>query len=180
MPTRLKSILKYFFYWLLFFQVGRLVFFGITKSSASKFSLQVLVQSMLHGIWLDASIAGYLTLVLCLMLLGGLFAPKVFGTLFKGFQWVVLAVSCLAIISNAVLYLYWATPLDYNALKYLKTPKEAIASINWLYMFLPIAIGVGLYWIFNYLYLQLKLHQIHERLVGNSSYVFQVVMILFF
>ncbi len=179
-PHRLKSILKYFIYWLLFFQVGRLVFFGITKSSASQFSLKVLAQSMLHGFWLDASIAGYFTFFLCLMLLGGLFAPKIFGKLFKGFQWVVLAISCLAIISNAVLYLYWATPLDYNALKYLETPKEAAASINWLYMILPIAVGVGLYWIFNYLYLRLNLHQMHEKPVGKASYVLQIVMILFF
>lgn len=178
MPNRLKSILKYFIYWLLFFQAGRLVFFFITKSYASKFNLKILGQSMLHGLWLDASIAGYFTLFFCIILLGGLFAPAGFGKFFKTFHWVVLAISTLAIISNAVLYLYWATPLDYNALKYLKTPTEAAASINWLYMILPIATGVALYWIFGYWYNRLKLNRMHEKPVGNTSYLLQIITLL--
>lgn len=133
---------------------------------------------MLQGLWLDASIAGYFTLFFCLILIGGLFAPLFFRQLFKGFHWMVLAVSTLAIISNAVLYLYWATPLDYNALKYLKTPTEAAASINWLYMILPIAIGVGLYWIFIYWYSRLKLNRLHEKPVGNTSYLLQILTLL--
>ncbi len=177
--NRLQSIFKYFIYWLLFFQVGRLVFFVITKNHASQFSYTVLGQSMVHGLWLDASIAGYFTLFLGLIMLVGMAAPKVSIKIIKVFHWGVLAISCLTIISNAVLYMYWATPLDYNALKYLETPKEAVASINWLYMTLPIALGVGLYWLFIYLSLWSKLLCTFKKPVGYASYLIQVFMVLF-
>ncbi|MFM9945788.1 MAG: LTA synthase family protein [Bacteroidia bacterium] len=179
MQNRLISILKYFLYWLLFFQAGRLLFFSITKVYASQFDLAVLMQSMLRGLWLDASMAGYFTLFLCLLHLGGLFAPIVFNRIFKIFHTVILVISCLAIVSNAVLYLYWATPLDFNALKYLQTPEEAAASINWWNMVLPIVLGVGLFFLFNVFFRWLKINLQPSKPKGVSNYVLQSVLLLF-
>lgn len=108
---------------------------------------------MLQGLWLDASVAGYFTLLgTCLVHLGSLFLTKRIEKTFKIIHYFLLAISCLALISNAVLYTYWSVPLDVNAIKYLKDPGEAAASINWLHIILPVLAGLVLFVLFKFLY----------------------------
>ena len=89
----------------------------------------------------------------------------------------VLGICSLAIISNAVLYSYWSGPLDYNALKYLETPAEAAASINWWLMILPIGVGFALFFAFRYLFIRLHLTPFYQ---SRSSSILEFATLLLF
>lgn len=169
MLKRLKSIPLYFIYWLIFFQTGRLLFFIFTSSFALGFSWQVLANSMLHAMWLDMSVAGYFSLILTLILIFGFFSHQNLSVFFTRLHSILLVVCSLAVISNAVIYTYWSGPLDGNALKYLKTPTEAAASINWWLMIIPIITGILLFLAFRVLFKKLKLHVITPRSKSITS-----------
>ena len=178
MQNRLKSILTYFSYWLLFFQIGRLLFFLITREHALQYSFNDLAQCMLHGLWLDMSMAAYFTLLLCVLMVGGLFSPSVFQKIFRVFHRLILAICCLIIISNAVLYTYWSGPLDYNALKYLKTPAEAAASINWILMILPLVLGICFFLLFNTIFLRLNFSSVFVKPAERKVFMAQLIALV--
>lgn len=172
---QLRWVALCFLYWLLLFQAGRLLFFAITREQAAEFDFQILGLSMLHGLWLDASVSGYFTLLFLLLQITGDFAAGNLLKLQKAVHYTLLFISTLAVIANAVLYTYWFNPLDNNALKYLKHPEEAAASISWLHMIIPIGMGVLLYYLFLWLYRWLPAqtvsrmdHNASERWINNG------------
>ena len=154
------------------------MFFIITKAHASEFSFPILAQSMMHSLWLDMSMAGYFTLFYCLMFLGGLASPVVFRKIFTVFHWLVLTICTLAIISNAVLYSFWSGPLDYSAIKFLKTPKEALASVNWLLMIIPIMMGIGLFLLFRFVFIKWNFIRFDKAEHNIKTYMIQIPALL--
>jgi phosphoglycerol transferase MdoB-like AlkP superfamily enzyme len=176
--ARLKTILFYFLYWLIFFEIGRVLFFIINHDQSTVFKTAVLLQSMVHGLWLDASVAGYFTLLYCLVHLVSLFLTKWIEKTFKIIHYFLLAISCLALISNAVLYTYWSVPLDVNAIKYLKDPGEAAASINWLHMILPVLAGLVLFVLFKFLYNKLQLGHFAKPVFSKPKQVAYAGMLM--
>ncbi len=150
--TRLLSAPAYFIYWLLFFQFGRFLFLILTYAHASEYSPLVWSQIAFHGLWLDASMAGYFTLFYSLLCLISLWMPALALKFFKVAHILLLSIATLAVLSHSVLYTYWSSPLDYHALTYLKNPSEAAASINWMYMLLPLVMGFGVFISFKYLF----------------------------
>jgi len=175
---RLKLIPVYFVYWLIFFQTGRLLFFVFTSSFAQNFNWKVLASSMLHALWLDMSVAGYFSLILTLILLIGLFLNQNLSNFFSRLHYTLLAICSLAVISNAVIYTYWSGPLDGNALKYLKTPAEAAASINWWLMIIPILSGILLFWVFRILFKKLRLNSIPPKSETWTASIGQFILFL--
>jgi len=175
--ARLKTILTYFLYWLIFFEIGRLLFFVINVEQSSIFKSKVLLQSFFHGLWLDASVAGYFTLLFCLLNLSSIFTNVWLEKLFKIIHLFLLALSCLAIVSNAVIYTYWSVPLDINAIKYLKNPSEAAASINWLHMILPLLAGVLLFVLFKFIATKLNFGSFSKPIFNKSKQFINVALL---
>lgn len=121
------------------------------------------------------SVAGYFTLVFTLVLIAGFFLHYNLSLFFTRLHYTLLAISSLAVISNAVIYTYWSGPLDGNALKYLKTPAEAAASINWWLMIIPILSGILLFWVFRILFKKLKLNSIPPKSETWTASIGQVI-----
>ena len=61
----MRFYVKYFFYWLLFFALSRLVFlvFHADKLKTNTPSWQEVALSFVHGMRMDASMAAYLSIV---------------------------------------------------------------------------------------------------------------------
>ncbi len=101
-----------------------------------------------HGLQLDVAIAGYLSLLPCLLIVLSLWCKgKIPTWLWNGYFAIVALVSSLAYISNLGLYAYWGFPLDSTPLLYIRTsPSAAIASMSvWQLSLIPIIIiGVAL------------------------------------
>lgn len=87
--------------------------------------------AVLHGLWLDATVAGYVTMPMILLAAASYFV--------RSRWWYRTAIALLTLYAvamavtfalNVALYKYWAFPLDSSIFQYLATPAEAIASVT--------------------------------------------------
>lgn len=127
----LLKYIKYFSFWLGFFIVARFIFVMYHFYNAQTIGIQNIVQSFIHGILLDLSVAGYFSLIPFL-----LFAISDIGFktyCFKTIRFTTLlfmVVSAGLIVADLELYKNWGFRLDDTFLKYLSSPTEATASAS--------------------------------------------------
>lgn len=86
---------------------------------------------VLHGLSLDAAMAGYVCLLPILIMLLALWMPhKAWQKISYGWCLTAAAIIAVGFASNLGLYKYWGFPLDGSVLQFLVTPKEAAASVS--------------------------------------------------
>jgi phosphoglycerol transferase MdoB-like AlkP superfamily enzyme len=96
-----------------------------TASFADYFSV------IFHGFQLDASMAGYLTLLPGLFLIASLWVnPKVMKRIFKGYYIFICSFISIVFVADMALYRFWGFRLDSTPLFYLRTPIDAMASVS--------------------------------------------------
>jgi phosphoglycerol transferase MdoB-like AlkP superfamily enzyme len=131
MKKRLKAILFYALFWLLFFFIARLFFIATHFSEASHFRFIALAATFWHGIQLDNSAIGYIFLIPGLFLIPGVyFSGDWYRISLRWYSYIIVIVSSIIIVSDTLLYKYWGFRMDYTPLIYLNTPKEAAASLT--------------------------------------------------
>ena len=97
-------------------------------------SIVDLVRVSFHGLYLDSTVAGYLSVVPWLLLLISVWAPiseRVYRKIFAVYVVVISVVVSLLVAVDMGLFRYWDFRLDSTILPYLATPKEAAASVTW-------------------------------------------------
>ncbi len=142
MKKRLTAIIFYALFWLLFFFVARLFFILTHFQEASHFSSGALAATFTHGIRLDISATGYIFIVPLLIIIPGVFFNgNWYSKFMKWYTYIIIIVSSCIIVSDTLLYKYWGFRMDYTPMLYLKTPKEAIASVTTLQI-LGVASGI--------------------------------------
>ena len=98
----------------------------------SGYSLMDYLQVMAHGMKLDFTVAGYLTVIpLLCALISIVFPGKYLKKVLAGyFAFIAILIAAIFVVDEA-LYGYWGFRLDATLFFYLKSPKEAMASIPW-------------------------------------------------
>ncbi len=133
MKKRLTAILGYAIFWLVFFFFARLFFIATHFREAAQFSAGSLAGTFLHGIMLDISATGYFFIIPALLMIPGVvFTGKWFKIFIGWYTFLLIVVSSVIIVADTLLYKYWGFRMDYTVLMYLKTPKEAVASVTLL------------------------------------------------
>jgi phosphoglycerol transferase MdoB-like AlkP superfamily enzyme len=85
-----------------------------------------------HGLKLDASVSGYLTALPGLFLIVSLWVnPKLMKRIFIGYYIFISGLISIIFVADLALYRYWGFRLDSTPLFYLKSPKDALASVSW-------------------------------------------------
>lgn len=131
MKKKITALIVYFVFWLAFFFFARCFFIISQSKEAFQFSPGILAGTFVHGLKLDISAIGYIFIfpLLCLIL-----SIWIKGDWFKRFlkwyTWIILFLSSMIIVADSVLYTYWGFRMDYTPFTYLKTPKEAAASVS--------------------------------------------------
>ncbi len=129
MIQRINIIIRYFVFWILFFVATRLFFELYNISATSSLGFGTIIGTFWHGLLLDMSMAGYLTVAITLILACTLrckpqITSKVIGCLSVLFIIIFATIG----ICDCELYRNWGFRMDSTVLMYLKTPKEAAAS----------------------------------------------------
>ena len=129
---------------------------------------------------MDLSIAAYLTLLVCLFVLAAVFIPffrkRIVYVTYTG---IILFLLLFITIADAESYKAWGTRLDYTPLRFLSSPKEAMASIGhlpiiWIIIGL-LLIYLLLFWLFR------KVISRSIILLSNNNYkLIQLLLILVF
>jgi hypothetical protein len=109
-----------------------------------------------HGLRLDGTIAGYLTIIPLFFTIASLWLPNS-KYLRKGLKiYFGIAVSLVSVIfcTNVALYTFWGFPLDATVFFYIQYPVGAMASIPvWLIirqLFFSIVYAIATIWLFNH------------------------------
>lgn len=136
MKQRLQALLRLYFFWLVVFVVQKPLFMAWYAGMFRDQGVADWLSVMWHGLPLDFSLAGYLTIVPALLMAVSLFVRHgVLRSLMN--VWLALgsALVTLTFLVNLGLYEYWGFPLDSTPLFYfLSSPRDAFASVSAWYV----------------------------------------------
>ena len=138
---RCGMLLCHYLSLVLIFVIQKPLFMLYAGSSEHRYGIKDWALVMWHGLPMDLSVAAYLTLIPVLALLVGVwlqsFPVKRFIQVYDLFAALLLSV---LFVGDAALYPFWGFKLDASVLFYLKTPKEALASVSVLMVVIGVAV----------------------------------------
>ena len=152
MKKRLLFLLPSYIMWLPLLAIQKPIFLCYHQDLANGCTLNDYLQVITHGLLLDCTIAGYLTVLPLLMTLISVWLPGTgYRKLLKGYF------SCMAILIAAIfavdvaLYGYWGFRLDATLFFYLQSPGDAMASVPMGQFFAQLLLfaiyAAGMYWV---------------------------------
>ena len=172
MSKRLIFLLAVFALWLPVFAIQKPVFM-LYHALENSSSLTDYLQVILHGVLLDCTISGYLTVIPLLCVLVSIWLPgTVYKKILKGY-FLIIAILVAAIYAvDVALYGYWGFRLDATLFFYLQSPKDAMASVPLktfaLQLVMFAAYAWVIYWLFKRLIIPLfPSTPVHRRLGGT-------------
>lgn len=132
MKNRLLFLLATFVAFLPVFAIQKPLFmlYHHQLASTASATLTDYLQVIWHGLTLDMTIAGYLTIIpFLLVLLSVWISSPYLRVLLKGYFLIVAVIIAAVFSIDIELYSYWGFRLDATPLFYLQTPKDALASV---------------------------------------------------
>ena len=145
---RLRMLLKHFFYLVVIFIIEKPLFMLYTGGLQHHYSIKDWALVIWHGLPIDLSVAAYLTLFPLLIIIVGIWIQSLPAKrIIRVYD--ALAALLLSVIftGDTALYPFWGFKLDASVLFYLKTPKEAVASVSPWMVVLGIVVILLLTWI---------------------------------
>jgi hypothetical protein len=157
--------LAYGLLWILLFQAGRVAFISYNHYLSPETSSGDLLHSLLYGLRMDTSMAAYLTLPVCLLLLASIVSKGFINKkIFSVYSAIILLPVSIMIICDLPAYEAWGYRLDVTPLRYLSTPGEAWASVSHLPVWLFFLSFIAAYSICLFLF-----HTLIRRLPETDS-----------
>lgn len=175
MKNRLLFLLLTFLAFLPVLMIQKPLFMLYHQALSPGLTLADYGQVAWHGLVLDLTIAGYLTTVPVLLILLSVWLTGPYLRVLLRIYFLFAAIAIAAVFSVDIeLYSYWGFRLDATPLFYLKTPKEAFASIPPATLILQIAVfliyAAAIYWFFNKLVIPVwKDTHVRHRLGGSLA-----------
>ncbi|MGE0079344.1 MAG: LTA synthase family protein [Bacteroidales bacterium] len=154
MKNRLLFILKYAIFWILTFAIYRLLFLVYQLKQTVQIGFSDFINIMIRGAWMDLSLTGYIILLSSVFVALLFFANKKWLSGYFTVQTLILlTIISIISISDFELYRNWGFRIDATPLLYLKTPKEAMASVETFMIIIFIAVTIlaiiGFYWMYK-------------------------------
>ena len=132
---------------------------------------------------MDLSTASYITGIPLLLWIFQLFLTKPFiNKIIKWYNYIIIIILSLASVGDMQLYKEWGSKLDYDAISYLKYPKEAMASCSsspiLLLLFIASLISVFAIFIHNRIFLKTKFKQIKNTFLSVITKIVLIFIVL--
>lgn len=130
MKRRILFVVLVFLAFLPIFAIQKPLFMLYNAAPESAYSLMDYLRVISHGLKLDMTMAGYLTIIPLLGALVSIFLPgKRLTTVLKLYFSIASIFVAVIFVVDEALYGYWGFRLDSTLFFYLKSPKEAMASV---------------------------------------------------
>ena len=184
MKKRVLFLFACFITFILVFALQKPVFMLYNHASGGGLSISDYLQVMLHGLQLDATVAGYLTVIPLLLTLLSVWIPGRYITfILKGYFFIVACIISLIFVVDIALYPYWGFRLDATPLFYLQSPSDALASAPASTLILQTLVFVvytyGIFWALKRFVLPLMPEQYVKKMFSNSVQLVLLGGILF-
>jgi phosphoglycerol transferase MdoB-like AlkP superfamily enzyme len=177
MAKQIGFIFRYFLYWILYFLTLKLVFL-LYNYQLSFHYLPNWIDIIVHGIRLDLSATGYLMLFPLFIILASIWLRGYWGLItIRVYTIIFLVTFSLLAASDLALYKEWGFRLDITPILYLAKPKEAFASVSFLYVFIHLAIAGIIVGAFIFLFRLFGKKAFYIDLIGKR--IKGTIMILF-
>ncbi len=132
MKTRVIFFIKYYLFWLLFYIIQKPIFMLCQHSQMIDVKWYDCFAVMWHGLPLDLSVAGYITIVPALLLILSVWIPeRWFQRITAVYSLIFIIISWIVIFADNGTFPSWGFRLDKTVFIYLASPKEVIASASW-------------------------------------------------
>ncbi len=154
MFSRSLYIVLYFLAWTLFFILARLCFLLYHFQQTKELPGNTVISTFLYGLRMDLSMAAYFTIPVAAMVLAGL-VIHYFRTPapYRIYTAIILLFTLLIVFVDLEAFSAWGFRIDTTPIKYLSSPREAVASISHLPILLIIVVFLVIYvavaWIFG-------------------------------
>ena len=129
MKKRVLFLFACFITFILVFAMQKPVFMLYNHSIGGALSVMDYIQVIIHGLQLDATVSGYLTVIPLLFTLLSVWIPgRYISSILKGYFFLISIIIALVFVVDIALYPYWGFRLDATPLFYLQSPGDALAS----------------------------------------------------
>ncbi len=131
MLKSLSFFVKYYLFWVLFFVLNKVLFEIWNATKLSEFSFADILNTFLHGLHMDASMAGYFCVFPFLfVIIAWLFNKEKFPLkAINIYSYILITITAITAIIDVNIHREWGTKLNYKAIDFmLESPKEAMAS----------------------------------------------------
>lgn len=133
MKKRILLFFQYFIFWTLLFIVFRILFILYHFHLTRELNAADILKVFLYGSKMDFSMAAYLTIFAGLsILLSAFLNGKIIGRIINIYTLVLIFFTSFLVFADMELYRNWGFRMDTTPLMYLKNPKEAAGSTNYL------------------------------------------------
>ncbi|MCU4176729.1 LTA synthase family protein [Carboxylicivirga sp. N1Y90] len=176
-------LVKTIIFWVSFFAIHRFIFvlFNLSYSEESS-GLQIFL-SFFHGMRMDASITGYMMLLLIVMQLVLLPIRRRFcKSCIRLFSYVFIVLFSVFLLSDTFLFSFWGRHIDIEAIGFLETPLVVLLSLKWHESigFLVAAIVVSTVFIVAYnKVIKQKSNNVTEKKLTVNKILIQIPVLLF-
>jgi phosphoglycerol transferase MdoB-like AlkP superfamily enzyme len=179
MAAKFKFLLLYFISWVIFFDLLRLVFLVYHLDKTKQLDFSTIISSFWYGLRMDMSVAAYVLVPVCLFVLLSLFI-HFFRRLiiYKAYTFIILLLIALISFFDLEIYKQWGFRIDASPLKFLSTPKEALASISHLPLLFLSAIFILCYGLF-FFFFKYILKRIFYQQQNNLRLITAALLLLF-
>ncbi|WP_321330689.1 sulfatase-like hydrolase/transferase [uncultured Bacteroides sp.] len=135
---------------------------------------------IIHGLPLDLSMAGYLTIIPAIILIMSLWiVPNIISNIRKIYYSLIAFLISLVFICDLELYKYWGFRLDSTPFFYFfSSPKDALASTSIGIVILGILVLLILCWAIYYLFYKVLINEKRERKILKHRLATSGVLIL--
>jgi phosphoglycerol transferase MdoB-like AlkP superfamily enzyme len=131
MIKRLVSLMKYYLSVLAVFIIEKPLFMIYAGGLHNEYKIEDYLSVVYHGLPIDVTMAGYLIIFpFLLVIISSWWQGIPYKRLMKVYNVLIALLLALVFIGDAAVYPFWGFKLDASIFFYLKTPKEALASVS--------------------------------------------------
>jgi phosphoglycerol transferase MdoB-like AlkP superfamily enzyme len=131
MLKNLAIVFRYFFFWLLFFFLERLIFLLWFSEKLRQLAAGEILRSFIVGLWMDASMAAYISILPLLLVSISWLIPaiRISSKVLRWYTIVLVVIFSIIAVFNYNIYREWGSKINFKALDIAFTsPNEALAS----------------------------------------------------
>lgn len=181
MLSKLKFLSLYFLSWLGFFILMRAVFLLYHIDKTNHLSTRQIIGIFTNGLRMDLSVAAYIIAPVCLLVILSLFIHY-FRRLqvYKIYTVIILFIVAIISLCDLEIYNAWGFRIDATPLKFLATPREAMASISHLPLFWILIVFLLCYSLFYFCFtytLKLIFFQQQNKLIGLTAVLLLIITV---
>ena len=131
MKERLQFLLIYFCFWVIYFLSARVIFLSYHIEDTKLLTLETVWGIFYNGIRMDFSMSGYLsTIPFVLVIISNFIKKSRLENWIFSYTFIAVFFITLLVVIDLQVYNTWGYRIDATPLHYLKSPREAWASVS--------------------------------------------------